>query len=328
MGNKRVFYACQGLMLDGKPLYGVQSVSVRTEQNTNVVENWGSLHISGVAVDTPRTTITISRIIASPGTGVPQGTGIYGGIDSGDLGSISENHSRRLCLFVSDDTQPGVSERTTDGVSQLSDNTRVISFKDSSINSLSYNISVDGFLTENTEIIAYNKEFNPASGCPSKNMDFNKNIKGNPIQRQDISSFNFSNKVPSGAIQDLTISIPFNIQTVDEFGTALSRHSKTYRYATFPIASTVSVTAIYQNTNRFDNYMFAEPTGTNTTTCDEMPPDFPQMTGLNISTCSNFGVSLSNCILQSIDYGGGDAGGGHATLTYDFVCYNSGIIHG
>lgn len=320
MGNKRVFYACQGLMLDGKPLYGVQSVSVRTEQNTNVVENWGSLHISGVAVDTPRSTITISRIIASPeGTGItPEGTGIYGGIVSGNLEAISENHSRQLCLFVSDDTQPGISESSS--------NVRSISFKDSSINSLSYSISVDGFLTENTEIIAYNKEFN-SSGCPVENMDFD-NIKGHPIQRQDISSFSFSNKVPSGAIQDVTISIPFNIQTVDEFGTALSRHSQKYRYATFPIASTLSVTAIYQNTDRFDNYMFAEPTGTNTTTCDNMPPDFPQMTGLNISTCGDFGVSLSNCILQSIDYGGGDAGGGHATLTYDFVCYNSGIIHG
>ena len=325
MGNKRVFYACQGLMLDGKPLYGVQNVSVRTEQNNNVVESWGSLNISGVAVDTPRSTITISRIIASPNSGVPQGGGIYGPIVSGKLQTISENHSRRLCLFVSDDTQPGISERATEGVSVANDNVRSISFKDSSINSLSYSISVDGFLAENTEIIAYNKVHN-GSGCPIGNMDFGK-IKGHPIQRQDINSLNFSDKVPSGAIQDINISIPFNIQTVDEFGTALSRHSKGYRFPTLPITSTLSVAAIYQNTNRFDNYTFAEPTGT-TSTCDNMPPDFPQVTGISFFACSGFGVNLGNCILQSIDYGGGDAGGGNATLTYDFVCYNSGHIHG
>jgi hypothetical protein len=317
MGNKRVFYACQGLMLDGKPLYGVQNVSVRTEQNTNVVENWGSLHISGVAVDTPRSTVTISRIIASPATGVPQGSGIYGSIVSGDLSAVATNHSSQLCLFVTNDTDPGVSDEST--------SVRNVSFKDCSINSLSYSINVDGYLTENTEIIAYNKVHN-GSGCPIGSMDFKKN-QAHPIQRQDINSFDFSNKVTSsGAIQNISISIPFNIQTVDEFGTAMSRHSKGYRFPTLPIASTLSVSVIYQNTDRFDNYMFAEPTGT--TSCDYIPPDFPQVTGLSFSACGGFGVSLGNCVLQSIDYEGGDVGGGNATLTYDFVCYNSGSIHG
>ena len=72
--------------------------------------------------------------------------------------------------------------------------------------------------------------------------------------------------------------------------------------------------------------MFAEPTGI--TSCDYIPPDFPQVTGLSFSACGGFGVSLGNCVLQSIDYEGGDVGGGNATLTYDFVCYNSGSIHG
>jgi hypothetical protein len=321
MGNKRVFYACQGLMLDGKPLYGVQNVSVRTEQNTNVVENWGSLNIGGVAVDTPRSTITISRIIASPNSGVPQGSGTYGPIVSGDLSLMPTNHNRQLCLFFANDTEQGINDQST--------SERSVSFNDCSINSLAYSISVEGFLAENTEIIAYNKVEN--SGCPISAMDFGVGLSGiyaNPIQRQDINSFNFSDKVPSGTIQDINISIPFNIQTVDEFGTALSRHSKRYRFPTLPIASTLSVSAIYQNTDGFDNYMFAEPTGT-TSTCDNMPPDFPQVTGISIFACgSGFGVDLGNCILESIDYGGGDVAGGNAILTYDFVCYNSGHIHG
>ena len=74
MGNKRVFYACQGLALDGEPLRGVQNVSVRTENNNHVVDEWGTHKIYNHYVDTPRSTISLSRIMTFGGHPVATGS--------------------------------------------------------------------------------------------------------------------------------------------------------------------------------------------------------------------------------------------------------------
>jgi hypothetical protein len=316
MGNKRVFYACQGLSLDGRPLYGVQNLSISTDHNTNVVENWGQLTISGVYADTPKSNISFSRILGSGNPDERQGGGIYGPAITGSLTGICTNHERQLCVFFTADTEEGIGESSVGNV---------IGFKDVSVDSISYSINVDGFLTEDVQMIAYHK-MNDSGLCDFSALDFiPSGIKGIPIRRQHIQSFSVGEKAPTGAvITDLNITIPFNIQTVEEFGTAFSRHSNRYRYATFPIVSNYSVTALYQNTPEFDNYLFSE----SGIACNIIE-NLPQEESLSVSVCSNtMGIDLGHCILQSVDYGGGDTGGGSATLTYNYNCYNSGLITG
>tara|TARA_R100000278_G_scaffold56667_1_gene46807 strand:+ start:5599 stop:6573 length:975 start_codon:yes stop_codon:yes gene_type:complete len=322
MGNKRVFYACQGLSLDGRPLYGVQNLSIRTDHNTNVVENWGQLAISGVYADTPKANISFSRILGSgnPDTHKREGNGIYGPAITGSLTGICANHGRKLCVFFTADTEEGIGDNSVGNV---------VGFKDVSVNSISYSINVDGFLTEDVQMIAYHK-MNDTGLCDFSSLDFingspPSGVKGVPIRRQHIQSFSVGEKAPSGAvITDLNITIPFNIQTVEEFGTAFSKHSNRYRYATFPIVSNYSVTALYQNTPEFDNYLFSE----SGIACDIIE-NLPQQENLSVSVCNNtMDIDLGHCILQSVDYGGGDTGGGNATLTYNYNCYNSGLITG
>ena len=93
MGNKRVFYACQGLALDGEPLRGVQNVSVRTENNNHVVDEWGTHKIYSHYVDTPRSTISLSRIMTFGGHPVATGS------ITGSGNAITTNHGRKLCLY-------------------------------------------------------------------------------------------------------------------------------------------------------------------------------------------------------------------------------------
>jgi hypothetical protein len=321
MGNKRVFYACQGLSLDGRPLYGVQNLSISTDHNINVVENWGQLAISGVYADTPKSNSGFSRILGSGNTDLIRfGAGIYGPAITGSLTGICTNHERELCVFFTADTEEGI------GASSVGN---VIGFKDVSVDSISYSINVDGFLTEDVQMIAYHKT-NDSGMCDFGSLDFidgspPSGIKGIPIRRQHIQSFSVGEKAPPSAIiTDLNITIPFNIQTVEEFGTAFSRHSNRYRYATFPIVSTYSVTALYQNTPEFDNYLFSE----SGIACNIIE-NLPQEENLSVSVCSNtMDIDLGHCILQSVDYGGGDTAGGNATLTYNYYCYNSGLITG
>ena len=326
MGNKRVFYACQGLMLNGKPLYGVQNLSISTTQNTNVVENWGSLAISGVPVDTPRCNINISRTLAEADKdSKSDAKGKYGPIETGSLEALATRHNHNLCVFFVKDTADGVN--TEYKKAHPRSDVKSIGFRDVSINSISYTINVDGFLQEDVEMIAFNKEYDPTGLCQIAEMDLGEEdytIMGNPIKREHFNSIELGEKVPDNIIQSIDISIPFNIQTVDEFGTFVSRHSNRYRFPTLPIKSTLSATVIYQNTADFDNYMFRE----SGVLCGVKPTDFPKSTGLSISTCFDFGVDLGNCILENIEYEGGDTSGGNATLTYQYSCYNSGNING
>ena len=313
MENKRVFYACQGLSYQGEPLRGVQNLSVRTENNTNPVENWGSLGISGVYADTPKTTITFSRVL-STGT-IP--------IATGTLESISKKHNNQLCLFIVGDTSEGVNPTPPTGMPPF----RNVFFNNLSIDSLSYSINIDGFLTEDVTMIGYSKQ-NDHSECDITTMDFGAIHLPNdmPIRRQHMSSVSRGTKAIShDSVQSLNVSIPFGIQTVEEFGVALSRDNERYRYPTLPIASTYSITAIYQNASGFDNYMFSH----NDIGCTHTS-GLAQKETLSFSTCNGgMAINFSNCILNDIDYGGGDVDGGNAELTYNYTCYNEGTIsHG
>lgn len=308
MENKRVFYACQGLSYQGVPLRGIQNVSVRTDNNTNPVENWGSLGISGVYADTPKTTISFSRIL-STGT-VP--------IATGTLEYISKKHDNKLCLFIVGDTSQAVHPTSPTGVGPFHN----VFFNNLSIDSISYAISVDGFLTEDVTMIGYSKQKDD-SECDMATMDFGL-IQEEPIRRQHMSSISRGTKALSHEnVQSLTVNIPFGVQTVEEFGTSLSQDSKKYRYPTLPIASTYSITAIYQNASGFDEYMFKGLDHSCTHTSG-----LPKKETLSFSTCNGgISVNFSNCILNSIDYGGGDVDGGNAEFTYSYTCYNEGSIN-
>jgi len=44
---------------------------------------------------------------------------------------------------------------------------------------------------------------------------------------------------------------------------------------------------------------------------------------ITIETCDTTRIELGNkCRLSAVNYGGGDAGGGNATVTYSFTTYN------
>lgn len=310
MGNKRVFYACQGLALDGEPLRGVQNVSVRTENNNHVVDEWGTHKIYNHYVDTPRSTISLSRIMTFGGHPVATGS------ITGSGNAITTNHGRKLCLYF-------VSDTAETGVHSSSKTQNYVFFKNVSINSISYGMTTDGYLTEDIEFISYYKAYNSGE-CDISSMDsLKKNVQeedgydGRPIKRENISSVTGGGDL----IQSFNVNIPFNIQTVDEFGTAFSRDSKKYRYATYPIATSYSVTEIYQS-GGFDTIEF----GDHKINCDNI--DLPKQSTQKIVTCSGVGfyLELGNCNLESMEYGGGDTSGGNATITYNYTCYNSGLL--
>lgn len=303
--GKRVFHACQGVAIDGNPLAGVQNLSVRTSNDTHVVDNFGSLGIAGVYADNPTSTITLSRVLnASADVRYPTNAELHD-----VLPSITTN-GKHLCLFIGDDTQ------------DVAGNTAGTSIKYNNIayNRYTYNFVVDGNFTEDIEIIS-NEKIIGNNDCDIASM--NSLPSGADVARRQMfsSSYNLGEKFPSGGnLQSLTIDIPFNIQTVQEFGKPISDKTKKYRYATMPVEITVEATIQYTPSNsndKYDNYSFSS-TGI---LCDNAT-GLPSTESLSFGFCSGITFQIDNCILNTINYDGGGTDGSHAQFTYSYSCYN------
>lgn len=305
--GKRVFHACQGVAIDGNPLAGVQNLSVRTSNDTHVVDNFGSLDIAGVYADNPTSTITLSRVInASADIRYPTNSELHE-----VLPSITTN-GKYLCLFIGDDTK------------DIAGNTAGTSIKYNNIvyNRYTYNFVVDGNFTEDIEIIS-NEKIIGNNDCDITSMESLPTGSGIDLARRQMfsSSYNLGEKFPaSGNLQTLTIDIPFNIQTVQEFGKPISDNTKKYRYATMPVEITVEATIQYTPSNsndEYDNYGFSS----SGVSCNS-GGNLPTTDSLSFGFCSGINFQIDNCILNSVNYDGGGTDGSYVQFTYSYSCYN------
>jgi len=301
MGNQRVFYACQGLAFNGKPLAGVQSISVNTENNLYPVEKFGSYDIPEIYSDIPRVRISVSRIIDNSLT-----------YPVGEFEDIIADHSHKICLFTGSDT--------LENLSDSSGNYVAVFFKNLSIDSVSYNFNVDNFLTEDIEFIGFHKEISPSGDCNISVMEDLPSVEPssqNVLARQDISSYDLGTSIPSGILNSVSISTTFNVNTVQEFGKARSNYEKTYRYPTLPIVTTISASILYQNDASFDDYEFIYPSSG---ICKEK--NVKDKTSVSFNLCNDNSIECSGCILSNIDYAGGNTDGSNVIITYNYNCYN------
>lgn len=311
MGNKRVFFACQGLALNSQPLAGVQNVSIRTENDTHVIEDFGSFNIPEIYSDTPKSIISISKVLSTDSLpSYPINI---------DLTGVINKHDFKLCLFIGDDTEKFIG----------SGNPNNIYFNNLSLNNISYSFNIDGYFTEDLEFIGYHKAFNDTEECGNDIMD-NLSTGRQPggeqivFTRQMLSSgFSLGEKNDQQIIKDIKINIPLNVNFIQEFGTAFNRHDKKYRYSTLPIEINCSITAHYipsSGNKWFDNYEFSELQSL----CSHVS-GLPKKEDLSVSLCGGpqaLTFNMNNCILKDIDYNNGGTDGSSAEMTYNYICYN------
>lgn len=302
MGNKRVFHACQGLLFNGSPLAGVQTLTTKTDNNQYAVESFGSFDIPKIYSDLPKSTISIEKILGSSSFPLyPLNTNISG---------VINKHDHKLCLFIAEDTTPDIAS----GIVINS-----IFFKDLSINNVSYNFSSDSYFTETIELIGYHKQFDNTTECSISSMS-SLPSDGTVYSRQNIGSYSLGTKVPeSGVVQSIRIDIPLNVNFIQEFGIALNRYDKKYRFSTLPIQIGFSATLLFTNNSGIDSYEFYD--------LDNLclkPSGLPETEDLSVTFCGDnpFSFDLKNCILNNIDYNNGGADGSNVELTYSYTCYN------
>lgn len=324
----RIFYAVQQVAIDGnrngtyQTLFGVQSVSMTTTFNLEQAFELGQLEIYENIEGVPDIEMTINRLL--DGTALAYVLAAGGYAKAADINQAAQN------VF---DVRLGIWDE--DLVSSASSNpTNQVTIKNAVLTNVSYTFGVDGNFTEEIQLSANNKAW--FSGCTSAtwaNQYHAGSFAGNNdtpnfaggVQRREYlnrASSTWPTVIPeaSGRIQNISISAAFGREDLFELG----RKGPFAKVATFPLEVTCSIEVISSGGDRVNAVesgcaAFVQCNGVSNTSNET----------IRIVLCDGTVVDLGNRNrLSSVSYGGGDAGGGNVTQTYDFVTYNRLSVSG
>ena len=351
--NQRIFYACQavsieqdgdaGALTDANMIHGLQSIGITTNFNLEQAFELGQIEIYENIEGTPDIEVTLEKVL----DGYPliyhlASTGVDGTSASGLSARSKEKCTLRLGIFPEEFNN--VDQAQADAEVEVECSGMFIS-------SISYTIPVEGSMTESCTLVGNNKRWLTAGQklTNSAVAAFDGNdapifgstgggnaVSGGIQQREDVllsgsilpTSINgvqgsgYANSLdPSTGenyvhVQNVTISTDFSREDILELG----RKTPYYRPANFPIEVTCEIEAITVSGDFVSAYEFGDPdfyTAINSGDNLSNEPIF-------ILTRNGYAWDLGGKNkLSSISYGGGDAGGGSATVTYSYSNFNS-----
>lgn len=350
--NNRVYYASQAVQLRPVSSEGlsfthwyhplaVQSVGMTTNFTTEQTFQLGTVELYDNVETIPEVEVTINKVIDSTAplylmcmggsAGIP-------GADSKDLVSLSNNRVHFRLGIYGDDKQY-ISGNA--GSSVLCSGMYLSSFN--------YSFPVDGNATEEVTLVGNSKLWNTGNipGVQSANFAAGTmfspgaNIGGlNPSSNSGIVRRQYLNvigstlptgnggiRTPNGSavlphIQNITISADLGRETINQLG----KFGPYCRYATFPIEVTSEFEIIAQDgdgvdVNDFKNDIF----------CGNLKKNLSYKT-ITLAVCDDNHTNDNNTMtfnlgtkntLTSVNYTGGDTGGGNATISYSFRNFNN-----
>ena len=343
--NNRIYYATQAVLLnpmnsDGSSAYanwyrpqGVQSVGITTNFSLEQIFQLGQLDVYDQVEDVPDIEVTLNKII--DGTlplylmCVGGSTGVTGGNDA-DLSAIANNRVNvRLGIF--NDTHSAASGSARQHV----DCTGMY------LSSVSYTFPVDGNATEDVTLVGNSKVWNTTAadnwevaGSDDFGYGNASTADTSPATARRYKLDPGSSDLPLGQgglpvplsgtrtypyLQNITLSTDLGREQINELG-AMTPY---YRYVTFPVEVTSEFEIIASDGDQVDADDFA-----NTTGCDATYQNLVDKS-IKIVVCgTGAGDTLAVDLgdknkLSSINYTGGDTGGGNATITYSFQTFNA-----
>ena len=358
--NNRIFYSCQGVgiaptgqtntLSDLQMVHGLQSVGITTNFNLEQVFEIGQLEIYENIEGTPDVEVTLEKVLdgypllyhmASSGDVVP-------GLDPGASGLSARSKAR--C-----DVHLGIFDEADSNIA--GQNAAVeVAMTGMYISSVSYNFATDGNFTESVTMVGNNKQWlkggvNDASmvmkgegagndatdsfdgndspflgvgGAPSggvqRREDFIMEGCILPLTIDGIVSNGYGNgQFADGSnrvhLQSVSVSTDFSRDDVLELG----RKTPYYRPANFPIEVSTEIEAITLSGDFVGAYEFGDPEFDNTANSGNNLTDDT----IFIITRNGYAVDLGDKNkIASVSYGGGDAGGGNATVTYSYTNFN------
>lgn len=357
MANNRIFYACQAIALAPNPdnnnfkeLHGVQSVGINTSFNLEQVFELGQIAIYENIEGLPDVELTIERVLDGYPLAYRLATRNTNGTDPGV--TLVERTKNRCCaaLAIYPDDKDTVS-----GTPPVQ-----VYMSGMYLNSVSYTLPVDGNCTESVTLVGNHKvwdktdKFTSSLAFPkftySNSGDIPKAnqagyIAGGVQRRENVimassivpkallesygitgvattgNNWDSTYKVPKVHIQNISMSTDLGREDILELG----QKAPYYRAPNFPVEVTaefevisISGDFVYAYENGNPNYVNTVNEGTNTS---------EETISIVLQDGTKFELGNKNR-LSSVTYGGGDAGGGNASMTFSYVTYNEFSVTG
>lgn len=295
----RVFYASQGVSIGGSVVQGAQSVGVQSNFTLDQVFQLGQLALYNNVVTNPEVTVTVTKVLDGEDTIYKLATG---------GGSLISNEADTCTILVSVGND---NEAALNG-------TQSVKMTGMYLSSVSYTMPVDGSMTEDVTFIGNNKVFTTAETVDAPGTS------GNVVLRRQhfkTASCDLPVEVDGENITNVTINADLGRENMFKLG----QFGPFHRFTNFPLEVTcefeVSATGLDQ-----------VEVSQNVTCTGGVLPEEQQITIVlcdpatgNDSYTFNLGDKNR---LTSVNYQGGDTGGGNATITYSYSTYNELDITG
>jgi hypothetical protein len=279
----RIFYACQAVSVNGAAVHGAQSVGITTTFDLEPVFQLGQVKPVDILTVTPNVELTISRALTTTNHT----------IWSGDFIANVGQANKEVCIAIGDDTSP-----------LLSGGTASIYCTGAGISGVTYTFPVDGFFTEEVTFVAQHKAL---GGC---GVSVTEDTTSKAKTRQHYSSGAPALVTNAGNLTNITISTSVGRENLFKLGQYQSYHN----YANLPAEVTVEFEVSATSVDGIALGAVAACTSPTGGAFDQ------QNIVLNI--CGKT-FTMEKCKLSNVTYGGGDTGGGNATINFTYTTYNN-----
>jgi hypothetical protein len=349
MPNKRIYYAIQQVTIGTAKaaVHGLQSAAITTNFNLEQVFELGQLEIYQNIENIPEIEVTLNKvldgyapiyILATEGGTTVDSSAVATGADLAGR----QNARADLELSIYPDNQSSAAGNALNAVKCFG----------MYVSSVSYTFPVDGNFTEDVTLVGNDKIWGQSAvGLFPGNDDSPAALSVNRRQHLDIDACVFPTQIPgidssgknnkqTGAsgvgynthFQNITVSCDLGRETIFELGS----FAPYTRYVTFPVevTSEFEVLAIdgdainatedgYYAISRVNGLTVGTPAPETEASCLVEKGNLLDQS-IYLATCEGLEISLGNKNkLTSVNYSGGDTGGGNVTVTYSFVTYNA-----
>lgn len=350
MANNRIYYAIQQVELgqagDRVVVHGLQTVGITTNFNLEQVFEMGQLAIYQNVENVPDIEVTLNKVLDGYPLLYVLATEAGSAVNTSlvavapDLAGRS-NARVDMVLSIYPDTQTSAKNNSISAVT----------CSGMYVSSVSYTFPVDGNFTEDVTLVGNDKVWgSTVVGGFDGNDDVPASLEGvNRRQHLEMSACRFPTQIPginestgineligggsghAAHFQNVTVSTDLGREAINELGTFAPYH----RFVTFPVEVTsefeivaisgdmINATESGYYTGTQDDYAVATAASTG---CDN--PRFNLLDQkIYIETCEGTKIHLGNKNkLTSVNYTGGDTGGGNVTVTYSYSNFNDFVV--
>jgi hypothetical protein len=322
--NKRIYYAVQNVALGGNingdpnptvnEAGGLQSVGINTTFALDPTYQLGQLASYYLTEGVPEVEVTLSKLIDGRCPVYLQACGGVGGGAANKSLAELQNARSTLQLSIFSDTNTAATALAT------------VKCTGMYVSSISYNLTNDGNFTEELTLVGNHKEWSGTAVTTTTGIApvaqrwaFNKDASTIPASVSQNGN---------AVLNSASASVSLGRESIFVLGQRTPYH----RYATFPVEVTSEFQVLAQNSdgvgaNMIDSGCSAGATSnvSNETISLVVCPlpagsgDATPVGGTRKSVTIDLG---SQNKLTSVNYSGGDTGGGNATITYSYRNYN------